>query len=388
MVDNVDKSLAEQLCINDREISVRKGMLEFEEYEIKYLIEAKPYISENLDTIVSLFYEKLLKNSEVSLVIGDKETLLRLKSAMRRYIIELFSGDYGTEYTSRRLRIGKVHKQIGVPPKLYLSAIWRLEDIISDVIANADEKRIHQSTKTKIKRSIRKLLMLDTQFVFDTYISSLVNEVQNAKHELQDYADSLQEMVDVRTKQLEEMSRLDGLTNLFNQKTLYEYLYRELNICERHREELSLVYFDLNNFKQINDTHGHQAGNQILIQTARSIQKNIREVDIPCRFGGDEFVIILPRAAEERAIEVMERVIHDFSNHVPYDVSFSIGITSVNLDNVPDADSLINSVDQLMYKSKEKSHQEPGFYITATDGPSKEVKSHFNGKKQSIKAIK
>jgi len=181
MKENINKSLAEQLAINDREIIYRKSLLDFHDYEIKYLVESKSFITNQIDNIVSKFYEKQVSNAEISLLIGDSETLERLKGAMRRYILELFDGDYGPNYVNRRLRIGKVHKRIGVPPKLYISAIWLLEKTLQGEIDDADPGDIKELDKPKINQAIKKLLMLDTQFVFDTYISSLVNEVETAK---------------------------------------------------------------------------------------------------------------------------------------------------------------------------------------------------------------
>ncbi|MDH5257630.1 MAG: GGDEF domain-containing protein [Gammaproteobacteria bacterium] len=366
MKENINKSLAEQLAINDREIQYRKNLLDFHEYEIKYLTQSKPYISKKIDDIVSTFYEKQIHNAEISLLIGDSETLTRLKGAMRRYILELFDGDYGAGYVNRRLRIGKVHKRIGVPPKLYISAIWLLDQTLHNEIDNAEESEINLLDKTKIKKAINKLLMLDTQFVFDTYISSLVNEVETAKEELQTYTQSLEEIVAERTLQLEQLSRLDGLTSLTNQNTFYEYLRREINVCERHMEELSLIYFDLNNFKQINDTEGHQQGDKILTEVSRAILKSIREVDIGSRYGGDEFCVILPRTSQEMAIEVMQRIIQNFKSFKHKNVTFSIGIACTHPDKTTDADSLVKEADALMYASKKKSRKDNGFHISTS----------------------
>ena len=364
MKENINKSLAEQLSINDREIAYRKGLLDFHDYEVKYLTGTKPFIAKEIDKIVMSFYEKQINNTEIALLIGDSETLSRLKGAMRRYILDLFDGDYGATYVNRRLRIGKVHMQIGVSPKLYISAIWLLNTTLSNAINNASEDEIREHDKLKVKQALNKLLMLDTQFVFDTYISSLVNAVETAKEELQGYTTSLEEQVAERTMQLQQLSRLDGLTSLVNQNTFYEFFRREINVAERHKEELSLIYFDLNNFKNVNDEHGHQAGDKLLVLVAQSILNCIREVDIGCRYGGDEFCIILPRTSQAMAYDVMQRIIDSFKKKSNSQVSFSIGITSIDLDNIVDADTLVKEADALMYKSKEKAHVDKGFHIT------------------------
>lgn len=367
MKENINMSLAEQLAINDREIAYRKNLLEFQDYEVQFLTKTKPYITKQIDIIVSTFYEKQVDNSEISLLIGDSETLARLKGAMRRYILELFDGEYGANYVNRRLRIGKVHKRIGVPPKLYISAIWLLEKTLHDEINKADITDVNELDKPKIKLAVNKLLMLDTQFVFDTYISSLVNEVETAREELQSYTTSLEELVAERTTQLEQLSRLDGLTGLTNQYTFYEHLKREISICERHQEELTLIYFDLNNFKNINDTEGHQEGDLILTEVAKAMLMSIREVDVGSRYGGDEFCIILPRTSQEMALDVMQRIIIQFKKLHHKGVTFSIGIASISPDSSIEADSLVKQADALMYQSKERARLDNDFHITGSN---------------------
>ena len=365
--ENINKSLAEQLAINDREIIYRKEMLDFHDDEIQYLTSSKSFISKKMDDIVSEFYAKQVSNPEISLLIGDSDTLERLKGAMRRYILELFNGNYGADYVNRRLRIGKVHKRIGVPPKLYISAVWLLEQVIYKNIDAAEEHEIKSLDKDKVKLAVNKLLMLDTEFVFDTYISSLVSEVETAKEELQNYTNSLETLVTERTKQLEQLSRIDSLTGLFNQNTFYEYLSREINASERHQEEMALVYFDLNNFKQVNDTDGHIAGDKILKITGLSILECIRGVDIGCRYGGDEFCLIFPRTTLDQAIEVMQRIITTFNTKCIKGVTFSIGIISVKADNSTDGELLVKQADNLMYKSKRKSKLDNEFHITTEE---------------------
>ena len=287
---------------------------------------------------------------------------------MRLYIVELFSGYYGIEYVNRRLRIGKVHKQIGVPPKFYISAIWLLEQTIIKKIDEAKENEIEVADKPGIKLALNKLLMLDTEFVFDTYISSLVSEVQTAKEELQNYTNSLEALVAERTKQLEELSRVDSLTGLLNQKTFYEYLRREINTSGRHQEELTLVYFDLNKFKEINDSEGHLAGDKILKLVGESVLACIREVDIGSRYGGDEFCLILPRTGLEQAVKVVFRIIEFFNSKSVKGVTFSVGVICVKANDKTEGETLVKEADRLMFISKKKSKLDNNFHITTIDG--------------------
>ncbi|NIR93668.1 MAG: GGDEF domain-containing protein, partial [Gammaproteobacteria bacterium] len=94
----------------------------------------KDLVTPHLERIVDEFYEIQTSFQEISLLIGDAETLRRLRSAMRRYILDLFSGSYDEEYVNKRLRISKVHHRIGVSTKLYLSGMFRLQQILHKVI--------------------------------------------------------------------------------------------------------------------------------------------------------------------------------------------------------------------------------------------------------------
>ncbi|MDH5185364.1 MAG: protoglobin domain-containing protein, partial [Gammaproteobacteria bacterium] len=220
-MNEVEKTLAEQLQITEREIQKRKELLHISGKESEILRSHLPVVEGRIDSIVERFYAKQLENNEISLVIGDKETLLRLKGAMRRYILELFAGYYDADYVNKRLRIGKVHKRIGVSPKLYISAVWLLHKILNEEVDDSLQGDGDDETVLRrvIKDAMNKLIMFDIQMVFDTYISSLVTEVSSAKEELETYAESLEEQVAIRTRQLEALSREDSLTGLNNQRT-------------------------------------------------------------------------------------------------------------------------------------------------------------------------
>ena len=363
----VEKTLAEQLQISDREIEHRKEMLYISEREAEVLRSHLPVIEERIDAIVERFYAKQIENTEIALVIGDKETLTRLKGAMRRYILELFSGYYDSDYVNKRLRIGKVHKRIGVSPKLYISAIWLLQTILNEEV----DESLHGDSEDEvvlrraIKEAMNKLIMFDIQMVFDTYIASLVSEVSSAKDELEEYTVSLEEKVAMRTRQLEALSREDSLTGLNNQRTFFETLRHELAVSERHHDEISLIYFDLNGFKKLNDSKGHVMGDEVLKEAGKAVIAGIRETDFGCRYGGDEFCIILPRTTLDIAKGVMDRITAHFRKGETHEVSFSAGITSCGPTHFTGVNELVREADRLMYAAKEKSRKKNGFYVVS-----------------------
>ena len=93
---------------------------------------------------------------------------------------------------------------------------------------------------------------------------------------------------------LHEKAQKDSLTGLYNRRSLYDFLKKECRVAERHQLSFILVYFDLNGFKSVNDLHGHHAGDIVLEQVGKSMFSIMRNEDIPTRYGGDEFCIVMP----------------------------------------------------------------------------------------------
>ncbi|MGJ8485386.1 GGDEF domain-containing protein [Pseudoalteromonas sp. SYSU M81236] len=343
-----EQTLVDQMKINDVEIQHRMSLLGLTSKSLSSLINYKPIIESAIEDVVSDFYKKQTEVDEISLLIGDADTLTRLRDAQRQYIIDLFCGRYEHEYVNNRLRIGMVHKRIGVEPKLYLSAVCTLKELIFDVLRDkiSDQAELQQ-TLTVIDR----LIYFDTTLVFDTYIDSLVGEIENAKRRTEVYAKGLEEKVAQRTQELEKLAKLDPLTNLYNRRVMQELLQRDLARARRHKSPLTIVYFDLDDFKSINDTQGHQKGDEVLKYIGQYLLENIREIDVPCRYGGDEFCIILPDCEVASATHICEKLIGIFEEQYP-ELHLSVGIIAAPLDSTVDAEELINRADKKMYQAK------------------------------------
>jgi len=248
-----------------------------------------------------------------------------------------------------------VHKRIGVEPKLYLSAVLTLKNVVISKLSSALER---QEVLIPTLMALDKLLYFDTTLVFDTYIGSLVGEIEAAKNRTEIYAASLEEKVAERTKQLEEQARLDPLTNIYNQRAMHEFLRREISFARRRKNKLSLIYFDIDGFKKINDQYGHIKGDEVLRSLGEFMTQSIRETDVPCRYGGDEFCIILSECDIECAKGVCEKIINRFSDK--YSSYFlSMGISETGADIYCNGNELIALADKKMYLAKE----EDGFQI-------------------------
>jgi diguanylate cyclase (GGDEF)-like protein len=334
--------------ISDADIEQRMELLGLTREKLDHLTQYKALIEENIDIIVDEFYEKQTEIDEISLLIGDADTLFRLRAAQRKYVVDLFAGQYDSEYVNNRLRIGMVHKRIGVEPKLYLSAVMTLKYLINSILRS----NINNAEQTETALDILdRLLYFDTTLVFDTYIGSLVGEIETAKRRTEAYAKSLEKKVAERTRELEKQAKLDPLTNIYNQRAMKDELRRELALAKRRGTKLSTIYFDIDNFKDINDRYGHLEGDEVLKFIGQILRKTLRESDVPCRYGGDEFCVILPECGLINAAVKCETILQRFTGQYP-DFSLSMGIAETGNGVYVDCEMLLKTADEKMYQAK------------------------------------
>lgn len=353
-----DHTLIEQLKITEREIERRKEYLGLTDADKKTLVSLRELVAEHLDEIVENFYERILPFDEMDRVIGDAETLRRLKNHQRNYILSLFDGQYDEDYVHSRLRVGVVHKRIGVDPKFYVSAVHNLSAILRTIVSEYSEKDCQLCVQSLA--AIEKIIMFDLSLTFDTYINSLMDETKRSKEELEHYTASLEEVISERTKSLKEQARHDGLTGLLNQRSFYSELRRELSRGQRRNHSTVLIYFDLDGFKKLNDSQGHKRGDEILVAVAEAMRRSVRESEIGARYGGDEFCIILPESSIDEAQQVCQRLAGAIKELTEGSgISCSMGIAISSPENSYDADSLVKIADAAMYEAK----KETGFSI-------------------------
>ena len=155
-------------------------------------------------------------------------------------------------------------------------------------------------------------------------------------------------------EQERRLARLDGLTKIYNRRYFLEILKFESKRAIRYNRCLTLTYFDVDNFKNINDRLGHKEGDRLLCLIANTVKKNIRETDIVARIGGDEFVVLLPETEYEPAEFVLHRIRQELlatARSNAFDVGFSIG--AITFRSFPDSvDSMLERTDELMYRVK------------------------------------
>jgi diguanylate cyclase (GGDEF)-like protein/PAS domain S-box-containing protein len=159
---------------------------------------------------------------------------------------------------------------------------------------------------------------------------------------------------------VKRQSIVDHLTGVFNRRYFDAKLAEELNRAARYGRELSLVLLDVDHFKQINDKMSYKQGDQVLIETARMFRSYTREVDMVCRYGGDEFAILMPETSYEHALgkaENLRQVVRsaEFSNTMepdrPLKVTLSIGVTAWHSE-IKNGDELLRAVDEALHTVK------------------------------------
>jgi len=159
-------------------------------------------------------------------------------------------------------------------------------------------------------------------------------------------------------EQMRHLAETDPLTNCFNRRALMEKLEQEMDRAARYATMLTGMMIDIDNFKQINDTHGHLVGDRVLKQLANLLKREQRSVDIVARYGGEEFVALLPETTATESRNFAERILrrvatHDFGEQGrPVRVTISIGIASYPDERVTDGESLLRLADSHLYRAK------------------------------------
>jgi two-component system cell cycle response regulator len=159
----------------------------------------------------------------------------------------------------------------------------------------------------------------------------------------------------------EEIYRLtiqDGLTRVHNQRALTEYLDREVARSQRHHRPLSVLMFDIDNFKSINDTHGHLCGDFVLRELAECVNVTVRKEDLFARSGGEEFALVLVETEREEALKAGERVrslveAHSFRfETTPIRLTISVGVATTTGETEITPAALLKAADNNLYQAK------------------------------------
>ncbi len=230
---------------------------------------------------------------------------------------------------------------------------------VADLYLNPEDRRKFNEKMLKDGFVKNEELLLKTKNGASFIGSVSAVTVKDRQGEVQ-YYDGIIEDITERKRAEEELKRLatiDTLTEVLNRGSGLLFFKKQLKLSKRNNWKLSICYLDVNGLKTINDTYGHQKGDEALKLVSGFLKEMIREGDIACRLGGDEFLLVLPQCPIDQALFVWKRIsdkVADFntSKKIPYVISLSHGIAECDPSEEKSVDQLLAIADREMYKTK------------------------------------
>ena len=181
---------------------------------------------------------------------------------------------------------------------------------------------------------------------------------------------------------LEYQTHVDSLTGLFNRRAFEKKIVEEFERAKRYQHPISLLILDIDNFKTINDTYGHHGGDTALVKISETLRAKTRRSDFPSRYGGEEFVLILPETDQESALQVANKVQDEIrscvfgSNNKHFSLTVSIGISSTSNREYSDWNQMLNAADQALYVAKNNGKDRAETYWPEKTNNSSDVLTH------------
>lgn len=296
-------------------------------------------ISPHAEEIVDAFYGHLRREPDFLTILGANDArIANLKTAYLRYLLS-FGVDFDSrDYFRERMRIGAIHAAVGVPLSLYVTAGRVLQQLLVDrVVADvpdADDAR-------PLTNLVLNLTTLDTSLVVEAYHGTRIEALESSVETLRAHGEALAR--DLST---------DTLTGVASRRSVLDIL----EYARRDGRRNGVILLDLDHFKRINDRHGHGAGDEVLRVAAKRIRASLRPLDTVGRYGGEEFLIVLPDAGLATCQLVAERVRGVLNadavnvNGVEIFVTASQGI-AVD-DDATDPGALVERADAALYAAK------------------------------------
>jgi len=307
------------------------------------LHEIRQALRPRLDAATDAFLAYLSSFKPLDIWLRHPGRADQITQALRQYLAELGRFADPLDYAEERLSLAVDHEALDLRHHWLLTGSTVLFGIIAQLLAAAEDERGRLSSHL---RTLQRTLAFDTAIILETAHRAADQRAQRI----------LQELAAAQEK-LREVSRTDGLTGVFNRRYLEGLLSRELDRSRRFGHPFSLLFVDVDHFKQLNDRLGHAFGDEVLIRTADVIRRLLRQADVIGRYGGEEFVIGLSEASAGVAGQVAERIrraveaielTHE-GERVP--VTISVGVATLS-DPATDLKALLVVADRELYRAK------------------------------------
>ena len=271
---------------------------------------------------------------EVVTATNGEEALQRVRDSLPHLILldVMMPGMDGREVARR------IKDDDGLPfiPIILVTALSEADDVVQGLESGADDYISKPYNFRELEARVRAMLRIKA---------------------LQDELDQKNRELELANRRLKKLSITDGLTELFNHRHVHQLLHEEFERSARTGESIAVVMMDLDRFKAVNDTYGHPTGDVILYETAQIIQDTAREIDMVGRYGGEEFIAILPETGEEQAAHFAERVRQRVEGNVYRDGPTEVRMTvscgvAAKRQAIDSPEALLKAADEALYQAK------------------------------------
>jgi len=310
-------------------------------------------------------YEQMLEeNKEITEELNTKNQALTKSEERYRHLLDISPNAVTVHANGKFLYINKAAMKLlcaNSPEELIGKSVF---DVLPPEYHEMAKKRLQAANDSSSLQPIQyPLIRLEGVKIYvETTLAKIDYMGQEAYLSV---TTDITERRDMEGK-LQYMAYYDQLTGLPNRYMLNDYLKKSLARCKRNLQKLAVMFLDLDRFKFINDTEGHDAGDALLTQVKDRLVGAVRESDIVGRIGGDEFIIVLENVEKPQVIKIAERIISTFTNpfiirNQEFYISPSIGI-SIYPDHAQSGETLIKSADSAMYVAKKRGKNTYQFF--------------------------
>ncbi len=293
---------------------------------------ARPILEKHIDRLLEDFYGSILADPAMSQVFqkhGISHT--RAKTMQRIHWLDwVFAAEFNAHYLARCKRIGQVHQEHGILPVYYLFGYQFVSQAVKNLIfKTCGDANLAQ----RLSQSIEKAIFLDINLAISVYCSEV-------------------------SAGWRRTSLYDPLTNILNRRGTTEKLDDIQSLAIDGKSTISLGLMDIDHFKMVNDNFGHDTGDQVLKFVAKLIEENLRDNDIVGRWGGEEFIIVMPDTCPDNALLTCSRLLETLENSVievegqSLSVTASIGVSSIH-SHEASFNPALNRADIALYQAKD-----------------------------------
>ena len=370
-LDQAVESIADELGLDKREIELRKAALDITDDDVALLQQLHEKLTPHLAHLNAVLDRHLEQFQSQGAGSAGDELTESLKAAQNIYFDLLTAGSYDADYAKSRMQLGVVRHRIGVAPKWTIAAyrkyLAELQALLPQLI---DDPLQLQRTG----EALLKVGCLDLLYAVDIHIAAERQDVLadklRSREELTLYRDALQAERQKAEAELQHMANHDVLTSLPNRSLLIDRMTQAITYANRLGEQVAVLLLDLDRFKNVNDSLGHDVGDKMITAIAKMLQSKVRDVDTVARLGGDEFVILIANVVNEDAVAILAQqmlsalaqplTIHGQELYP----AGSIGISLYPKDGA-DSQALLKNADTAMYRAKDAGRNNFQFYARA-----------------------